>query len=273
MNIAVYIDADNVSWKNAQRVREIVQSIGTIRKAIAIGEIQRFKGKGGWHTTSWVSPCPISTVGKKKNAADFEMTIRMGEDVASRKFDAFCIVADDTDYITAAERLRARGKRVYGIGLGKAPPSYRKVLNGYFDLAASADVEKENPPSTAKRKVVENPKGDLDGYCDRCLTSECKVGCVHPEYGTKYCQWALAAAGYFYRNAGCSYIADGFWKRVVGMICGVEELKSRQREEIAKWVVNQDKRGLYADFIDFARKTIWVDASVARERRASDLRG
>lgn len=40
MNIAVYIDADNVSWKNAQRVREIVQSIGTIRKAIAIGEIQ-----------------------------------------------------------------------------------------------------------------------------------------------------------------------------------------------------------------------------------------
>ena len=100
---------------------------------------------------------------------------------------------------------------------------------------------------------MENPKGDLDGYCDRCLTSECKVGCVHPEYGTKYCQWALAAAGCFYRNAGCFYIADGFWKRVVGMICGVEELKSRQREEIAKWVVDQDKRGLYADFIDFAR--------------------
>ena len=253
MNIAVYIDADNVSWKKAQHVRKIVHSIGTIRKAIAIGEIQRFKGKGGWHTTGWVSPCPISTVGKKKNAADFEMTIRMGEDVASCKFDTFCIVADDTDYITAAERLRARGKRVYGIGLGKAPPSYRKVLNGYFDLAASADVEKENQPSPAKRKVVENPKWDLDGYCDRCLTSECKVGCVHPEYGTKYCQWALAAAGYFYRNAGCSYIADGFWKRVVGMICGVEELKSRQREEIAKWVVDQDKRGLYADFIDFAR--------------------
>ena len=43
MNIAVYIDADNVSWKNAQRVREIVQRIGTIRKAIAIGEIQRFR--------------------------------------------------------------------------------------------------------------------------------------------------------------------------------------------------------------------------------------
>ena len=92
MDIAVYIDADNVSWKNAQRVREIVQRIGTIRKAIAIGESQGFQGKGGWHTTSWVSPCPISTVGKKKNAADFEMTIRMGEDVASRKFDAFCIV-------------------------------------------------------------------------------------------------------------------------------------------------------------------------------------
>ena len=102
-------------------------------------------------------------LGKKKNAADFEMTIRMGEDVASRKFDAFCIVADDTDYITAAERLHARGKRVYGIGLGKAPLSYRKVLNGYFDLGASADAEKEIAPSLAKRKAVENPKGDLDG--------------------------------------------------------------------------------------------------------------
>ncbi len=37
MDIAVYIDADNVSWKGAKRIREIVQRIGTIKKAIAIG--------------------------------------------------------------------------------------------------------------------------------------------------------------------------------------------------------------------------------------------
>lgn len=263
MDIAVYIDADNVSWKSAQRVREIVQSIGTIRKAIAIGEIQRFKGKGGWHTTNWVSPCPVSTIGKKANAADFEMTIRMGEDVASRKFDAFCIVADDNDYITAAERLRARGKRVFGIGSGKAPSAYRKVLNGYFDLTATTTVDKPKEALSAPipKKVVQNPKGDLDGYCDRCLTTECKVGCVHPEYGTKYCQWALAASGYYYRHAGCSYIADGFWKRVVGMICGTDELTDRQREEIERWVEHQDKRNLYCDFIEFAREHTGIKKS------------
>lgn len=256
MDIAVYIDADNVSWKSAQRVREIVQRIGTIRKAIAIGEKQRFRGKCGWHTTSWVSPCPVCTIGKKANAADFEMTIRMGEDVASRKFDAFCIVADDNDYITAAERLRARGKRVFGIGCGKAPSAYRKVLNGYFDLTATTTVDgqKETLPVAVQKNGVQNPKGDLDGYCDRCLTSECKIGCVHPEYGTRYCQWALAAAGYYYRHAGCSYIADGFWKRVVGTICGTDRLKDRQREEIKRWVVDQDRRSLYRDFIEFARE-------------------
>lgn len=64
MDVAVYIDADNVGWKNAHRVREIIHRIGTIRKAIAIGEGQRFSGKAGWHTTNWVSPCPISTIQK-----------------------------------------------------------------------------------------------------------------------------------------------------------------------------------------------------------------
>lgn len=38
------------------------------------------------------------------------------------------------------------------------------------------------------------------------------------------------------------------------MICGTDELKNRQREEIERWVVDQDKKGLYRDFIEFARE-------------------
>lgn len=254
LDLAIYIDADNVSWKYSARIREIAQGFGVIRKAIAIGESQRFSGKAGWHTTNWVSPCPISTIGKKKNAADFEVTVRMGEDVASRKFDAFVIVADDNDYITVAERLKARGKKVFGIGQGKAPASYRKVLNGYFDLTEQGETNKRKSTGVKAAKTVRDPKGDLDGYCDRCLSPQCKVGCVLPEYGTRYCQWALAAAGSYYCHAGCSYLADGYWARVVRMVCGTDELKNRQREELEKWVVDQDKRGLYEDFINFARE-------------------
>lgn len=253
--IAVYIDADNVSCKYAPNILKIVQALGTIRKAIAIGEEQRFKGKKGWHTTSWVSSCPINTVGKKKNATDFEMTIRMGEDVVSRRFDAFCIVADDNDYLTAAERLRARGVRVFGIGQGMAPETYRKALNGYYNLAELEGPPVDETESVPVQKVVSEPIVDLDGYCDRCFSPDCKIGCVQPEYGTRYCQWALAACGYLYRHAGCSFIADGYWKRAVRMICGVGELKDRQREQIEKWIIAQDKTGgLYGDFVEFARK-------------------
>lgn len=66
LDLAIYIDADNVSWKYSASIREITQGLGVIRKAIAIGESQRFSGKAGWHTTNWVSPCPISTIGKKE---------------------------------------------------------------------------------------------------------------------------------------------------------------------------------------------------------------
>lgn len=254
MNIAVYVDADNISWKYASHVREIVQNVGVIRKAIAIGEKQRFQGKNGWHTTNWVSPCPISTIGKKKNAADFEMTIRMGEDVATHKFDAFCIVADDNDYITAAERLRARGMQVFGIGLGKAPDTYKKVLKKYFDLKEGSQTGAKDVSYLRFPK----PNGVLDGYCDQCLSEACKMGCILQEYGTEYCQWALAACGYYYRHAGCSHIADEYWKRVVRMICGTDELMDTQRNQIEKWVVEQDvKRGLYSDFIEFARESTW----------------
>ena len=36
------------------------------------------------------------------------MTVRMGEDVASRKFDAFIIVADDNDYIGKVLTIKYR---------------------------------------------------------------------------------------------------------------------------------------------------------------------
>lgn len=253
--IAVYIDADNISWKYAPSIHKIVQTLGTIRKAIAIGEEQRFKGRKGWHTTSWVSSCPINTVGKKKNATDFEMTIRMGEDVVSRRFDIFCIVADDNDYLTAAERLRVRGVQVFGIGQGMAPETYRKALNGYYNLAELEGFAVDEAKPVPEKKVVTEPVGDLDGYCDRCFSPDCRIGCVQPEYGTRYCQWALAACGYLYRHARCSFIADRYWKRVVGMICGIDELTDRQREQIEEWVLAQDKTGgLYRDFVEFARK-------------------
>ena len=156
LNLAVYIDADNVSWKEAEKIRAVILSIGIIKKAVAIGEASRFKGKQGWQTSNWTATCPVSTVGKKANATDFEMTMRMGEDVASGKFDGFCIVADDKDYITAVERFKARGKKVYGVGQGKAPKMYRELLDRYFDLnkisEARSPVPQKQTDKTTKPK-------------------------------------------------------------------------------------------------------------------------
>lgn len=166
LNLAVYIDADNVSWKEAKKIRAVILSIGTIKKAVAIGEESRFAAKQGWQTSNWTSVCPVSTVGKKTNAADFEMTMRMGEDVASGKYDGFCIVADDKDYITAVERLKARGKKVYGIGQGKAPEKYRKLLARYFDLSKISEAKPVPQKQNAKVKKRQRVKREeCEGAC------------------------------------------------------------------------------------------------------------
>ena len=173
LNLAVYIDADNVRWKEAKKIRAVILSIGTIKKAVAIGEESRFAAKQGWQTSNWASVCPVSTAGKKANATDFEMTMRMGEDVASGKFDGFCIVADDKDYITAVERLKARGKKVYGIGQGKAPEKYRKLLARYFDLSKISEDKPVSQVLNAKVKKHKHVKHD-------------KCECEHAEMCTDF---------------------------------------------------------------------------------------
>lgn len=153
LDLAVYIDADNVSWKLADKIRAVINSIGTIRRAVAIGEKSRFAGEKGWHKSNWTKVCGVDASDKKANAADFEMTMRMGEDVASRKFTGFCIVADDRDYQVAAERLRSRGVPVFGLGRGKAPESYRKVLTKYFDLSQIKDDPIVAEPKPAQKSL------------------------------------------------------------------------------------------------------------------------
>ncbi|MBQ3806940.1 MAG: NYN domain-containing protein [Kiritimatiellae bacterium] len=180
LNLAVYIDADNVSWKEAKKIRAVILSIGTIKKAVAIGEESRFKGKQGWQTSNWTSVCPVRTSGKKANATDFEMTMRMGEDVASGKFDGFCIVADDKDYITAVERLKARGKKVYGIGQGKAPEKYRELLARYFDLSKISEdkpVPQKQVAKVKKRKRVKHDKCECE-HAEMCTDFVKSDGCI-----------------------------------------------------------------------------------------------
>ena len=77
-NIAVFVDADNVSSAAAKNIFEIVGEFGN----------------------------PI--VRKGKNAADIALVIDAMECLYTKPLDAFCIVSSDSDYTALAADLRAK---------------------------------------------------------------------------------------------------------------------------------------------------------------------
>lgn len=126
LQLAVLIDADNVTYTNIKGMLEEIAKIGN-------PTIKRIYGDWTKPTVSgWKQPLlehaitPIQqysyTTGK--NATDSAMIIDAMDILHSRQVDGFCIVSSDSDFTRLAIRLREAGMLVIGIGERKTPQPF-----------------------------------------------------------------------------------------------------------------------------------------------------
>ena len=160
-SLAVLIDADNTSARNAQAIFEEIVKLGEANVRRIYGDFSRQR-LAGWDRE--IQSLAIlqhqqrnNTIGK--NAADIALVIDAMDLMHKGKLDGFCLVSSDSDFTRLAQRLREDGLMVYGFGERKTPEAFRSACNRfiYVDNLIEAEAVKGNDaasstPAAARKK-------------------------------------------------------------------------------------------------------------------------
>ncbi len=165
-NIALLIDADNVSHKGIDPALTVMAELGQVNIRRAYGNF----AKG--NLSSWdkitnkfgIRPQQQFDVSKGKNATDMALTIDAMDLLYQGKVDGFGIMTSDSDFTPLVTRLRQDGIVVYGFGDTKTPASFQSVCTRFIDiekLISSNAADKAGPAAESPAKVSGIVDGEL----------------------------------------------------------------------------------------------------------------
>lgn len=174
--IAILIDAENVSYKNANKIMEIMSAKGDIILREVIADWTKFaKSKiigtemlhkiscrehlvDGWRKESAkFSMTPIQQFNyvPKKNASDMAMAIEAMKILYEKNYiDIFCLVSNDSDFTRLAQELRGHNKLVVGMGeKGKTIPEFVNAFSEFVYLDVQLDEYLDANTQTKQEEV------------------------------------------------------------------------------------------------------------------------
>ena len=121
-NIALLIDAENISYKYIDTIFDELKEYGNVTIRKLYGDLSKEQ------TKPWVEPVqkyaiiPVqqyqNSVGK--NSSDMALVIDAMDILYNNPVDIFCIASSDSDFTRLASRIRQEGKMVIGMGESKA---------------------------------------------------------------------------------------------------------------------------------------------------------
>lgn len=156
-NIAVLIDAENISHNFLEDISENVALYGIVSVRRIYGDWTSEKMKGWKPLLLEYAIQPIqqfsNTVGK--NSTDSALIIDAMDLLYLQHFDCFCIVSSDSDFTRLASRIREQGKYVVGIGEKKTPSSFVNACNEFIHIEPANTPRKEERKTTEKLNKTE----------------------------------------------------------------------------------------------------------------------
>ncbi|MDY6938886.1 MAG: NYN domain-containing protein [Cyanobacteriota bacterium] len=152
-NLAVLIDADNISSKLISALLEEISKYGTANVKRIYGDWTSSHLKGWKERLHEFAIQPIQQYSytSGKNATDSALIIDAMDLLYTDNFDGFCIVSSDSDYTRLACRLREAGLFVYGFGERKTPIPFQKACDKftYVEILAKSEPIADLPDSTS----------------------------------------------------------------------------------------------------------------------------
>lgn len=166
LNIAILIDADNVSSK---KIDEILNEV----KRYGIPTIKRIYGD--WtspYVVNWkdhllthaITPIQQYSYTQGKNSTDSALIIDAMDILHSDRVDGFCIVSSDSDFTRLATRLRESGKLVIGVGERKTPKPFISSCDKFIYVEILDKVTSTAP--LVDKETMSILKGTVDDTAD-----------------------------------------------------------------------------------------------------------
>ncbi len=158
--VAVFIDAENVSAKYADRLLQEAANYGDVivRRVFAdwsSPNVAAWKEIISRH--SLIAEQQFSAV-KGKNSSDISLIINAMVVLFEKDIDVFCLASSDSDFTRLVQELREREKTVVGLGLKQTSPAFVNAFSEfiYLDSSASQDVALSEFNSSASAKGGKN---------------------------------------------------------------------------------------------------------------------
>lgn len=154
--LAVLIDADNVTARNASAILDEIASFGepSVRRVYGDWSSQAL---GQWKEQARDLGLVMhqqSANTKGKNASDIGLVIDAMDILHAGKVDGFVLVSSDSDFTRLASRIREDGLQVIGIGEAKTPESLRKVCNRFVLIENIVGGEAAAQPKPGKAETA-----------------------------------------------------------------------------------------------------------------------
>jgi len=149
-NIALLIDADNVSHVGIDPVLTVLAELGQVNIRRAYGNWAK-PALSKWNQVTHrygLQPVQQFDLTKGKNATDMAMTIDAIDLLYAGKVDGFGIMSSDSDFTPLVTRLRQDGLIVYGFGRDKAPEAFKTACTRYIDVDRLIRTEAEEDERT-----------------------------------------------------------------------------------------------------------------------------
>lgn len=161
INMAVLIDADNVSYQNVTNILDEVAKLGkpTIKRIYADWTGPTMSGWKQVLLNNAIVPMQQYSYTSGKNSTDSALIIDAMDILYDGKVDGFCIVSSDSDFTKLATRLREAGKLVVGMGETKTPAPFIAACNKfiYLDLLdEKSSVPDSTGQSTSSRRELDS---------------------------------------------------------------------------------------------------------------------
>ena len=161
--IAMLIDADNTQLSKLEAVIQEISANGRIVVKRAYGNWRKDSLKNWENELKRLAIKPQQQFDyvSGKNATDMALVIDTLDLLHSGIYDAFVIVASDSDYTPLAIKLHESGVYVMGVGEKKTPQAFRNACDEFVYLE---NLNKENDPPASRSgcRSANGNRKDLD---------------------------------------------------------------------------------------------------------------
>lgn len=135
-NTALFIDGENISCEKVDAIMDAAKRQGILFSGRVYG-LQKDNSTRRWSDKA--KKYGIADIrlfgGPEKNKVDRKIQNDVKREIIRHKnVDIVCVATSDKGYAVTIQELRAQGKRVVGIGEGKAPEKLRNACSVFIEI-------------------------------------------------------------------------------------------------------------------------------------------